>query len=106
MAKARNDLGERFECLDAIDTGETAAHYNVFVGECHEGTVIGLGHETLENGITLCSALDGHQTNKHAWCATDALESGEGDTVQLAVETCQCAEHPVGLRLSELSSTK
>ena len=65
---------------------------DVLVGEGHQRPVVRLVHQALEHLVALGRALDAHQPEQHARRATDALQRGEREAVQL-VRRCRAVVH-------------
>ena len=84
MSRSRNQFGELFKRFEAFSRNEPAPDNDIFIGESHEGTVIGLSHEPFQNLISFRRTPDTHQTQQNAGGATNTFESGKGKALDFA----------------------
>ena len=99
-------LVELLERLEAVGVDEPGADHDVFVGERHQRTVVGLAHQAAQHLVTLGVRLHAHQPDQDARRAADALERREREAVQLAVDPGRGDQHPVFLGLGERPMSK
>jgi hypothetical protein len=77
MAGTRDHLVELLERFHGVGLDEPGTDHDVFVGERHQCSVIGLAHQPLQHLVALRTASHAEQAEQHTRRAADALEGGE-----------------------------